>query len=171
MRVAAATGAVRGAASLCGLLPLQTKLGRSVCNFQSHHRIFMRKAAIRAGGPGGNQSGSGEPSRVDTEMIVLRKLMQELRMHETTYAPPRHWMKWEKEWSVTYVSDHMCQFLQCLQSMLINRRPAIAIASLALILPSVPAFLLLLLNKVSQISAPQVALAMEFLTKLLDVQS
>lgn len=59
IRVVAATGAVPGAASLCGLLPLQTKLGRSVCNFESHHRIFMRKAAIRAGGPGGKQSGSG----------------------------------------------------------------------------------------------------------------
>lgn len=113
---------------------------------------------------------AGEPSRVDTEMIVLRKLMQELRMHETTYAPPWHWMKWEKEWSVTYDSD-MCQFLQCSQSMLINSKLAIAIAALALIIPSVPAFLLLLLIEVSQISAPQVALAMEFLTKFVCVVS
>jgi hypothetical protein len=75
---------------------------------------------------------AGDPSRVDAEMIVLRKRMQELRMQETNYAPPQHWMKWEKEWSVTYTSD-ICQFVGWLQNMLINTRPALAMAALALI--------------------------------------
>jgi len=57
--VAAATGAVHETASLCGLLPFQTKLGRSLRNSQIQYGIFMRKAAIRAGSPRGNQFGSG----------------------------------------------------------------------------------------------------------------
>ena len=65
-------------------------------------------------------------------MIVLRKRMQELRMEETNYAPPQHWMKWEKEWSVTYTSD-ICQFVGWLQNILINTRPTLAMAALALI--------------------------------------
>jgi len=97
--------------------------------------------------------------------------MHELRMQETKYAPPQHWRKWEKDWSVTYASD-IFQFVRWLQNILINTRPAIAIAALALLLLllSVPAFVVLLLFQLFQVSAPEVALAMEFLTKLSDVQ-
>jgi len=157
--MAKASGAVHAAASLCGLLPLPIKLGRSVRSSQIPYRIFMRRSAVKAGSPFGNQFGSGGPGRVDAEMIVLRKRIQELRMQETNYAPPQHWMKWEKEWSVTYASD-ICQFIGWLQNMLINIRPAIAIAALALISVSVTTFVLLLFRFLG-------SLDMEFFTKSL----
>eukprot|EP00253_Pinus_taeda_P031839 PITA_31839 len=138
-----ATGseAVHAAASVRGLFPLPTNLGGSVRNSQIPCRIFIRRAAVNACGHSGNQFGSGDPSKVDTDMIVLRKRILELRMHEINYLPPQHWMKWEKVWSVTYASD-VCKFLLWLQNMLYNTRPALAIAGLALISVSVPTFVL-----------------------------
>lgn len=134
--------AAHAAATLRGLFPLPTQLGRSVRKSQIPSTIFMRRVAVKASG---NQFGSGDPSRVDAEMIVLRKRIQELRMQETNYLPPPQWMKWEKEWSVTYASD-ISQFMGWLQNMLYNTRPALAIAALALILVSVPTFVLLLVQ-------------------------
>jgi len=116
-------------------------LGRSVLKI---HRIILRRAVVEATSSSANQIGSGDPSIVDAEMIVLRKRMQELNMQEIKYAPPQHWMKWEKEWSVTYTSD-ICQFIGWLQNMLINTRPALAMAALALISLSLLASVLLLL--------------------------
>jgi hypothetical protein len=169
MDVRAATAMAKSsAASLCGLLPLHTKLGRTVRDSQIQYGNNLRRAAVKAASCSDNQFGSGDPSRVDTELIVLRKRMQELRMQETNYAPPQHWMKWEKEWSVTYTSD-ICQFVGWLQNMLINTRPALAMAALALIPLSLLVFVLLLLFQVIQVSAPLMTLAMEFLTKLLHV--
>eukprot|EP00253_Pinus_taeda_P006206 PITA_06206 len=171
--MAKASWAIHGAASLCGLLPPQTKLGRSLCrksqsNFQIQYRIILKRSAVKAASSSDNQFGSGDLSRVDAEMIVLRKRMQELRMQETNYSPPQHWMKWEKEWSVTYNSD-ICEFVGWLQKMLINTRPFVAIAVLALILLSLLVFVLLLLFQIFQVSAPLIALAMEFVTRLLHV--
>lgn len=59
VRVGAATRAVHGPASLCGLLPPQKKLERSIRNSQIQCRICRRKAAIRAGSRRGDQFGSG----------------------------------------------------------------------------------------------------------------
>jgi hypothetical protein len=157
--------AVHGAASLCGLLPLHPKLGRTVRDSQIQYGIILRRAAVKSASCSDNQFGSGDPSRVDAEMIVLRKRIQELRMHQTNYAPPQHWMKWEKEWSVTYTSD-ICEFVGWLQNILIKTRPSIVIVALALISLSLLVFVWLLLF---QVSAPLIALAMEFLTKLLHV--
>ena len=86
------------------------------------------------------------PSSVDSELVVLRKRMHELRRQERNYAPPEHWMKWEKEWSVTYASD-VCEAVGWLQNKLIHTRPSMAVASLALISLSVPASLFHLLSR------------------------
>jgi len=82
--MAKASGVIHGAAGVCGLLPLNTKLGRSLrktsqANSQIH-RIIFRRAAVKATSSIANQIGSGDPSIVEAEMIVLRKRMQKLRM-------------------------------------------------------------------------------------------
>eukprot|EP00253_Pinus_taeda_P028819 PITA_28819 len=171
--MAKVSGAVHGAEGMCGLLPLQTNFGRSVreasqANSQIQYRIILKRTAVKAAKSSDNQFGSGGPSRVDAEMIVLRKRIQELRMQETNYLPPQHWMKWEKDWSVTYASD-ICEFVGWLQNMLINTRPVFAIVALALILLSLLVFVSRLLFLVLRVSTPLIALAMEFVTKLLHV--
>eukprot|EP00253_Pinus_taeda_P017967 PITA_17967 len=171
--MAKVSGAVHGAERMCGLLPLQTNFGRSFreasrANSQIQYRIILKRTAVKAAKSSDNQFGSGGPSRVDAEMIVLRKRIQELRMQETNYLPPQHWMKWEKDWSVTYASD-ICEFVGWLQNMLINTRPVFAIVALALILLSLLVFVSRLLFLVLRVSTPLIALAMEFVTKLLHV--
>ena len=85
-------------------------------------------------------------SRVDAELIVLRKRIGDLKLQERNYVPPQHWMKWEKQWSVTYASD-VCEAMGLLQNKLMNTRPCTAMAALAMISLSVPAYLLLLLSR------------------------
>eukprot|EP00253_Pinus_taeda_P033233 PITA_33233 len=169
--MAKASGAVHRAESICGLPPLRRKKGTSLrktaqANSQIQYRNSLRRAAVKAASSNDNPFGADDSDRVDEEMIVLRKRIQELRMQETNYLPPQHWMKWEKEWSVTYASD-ICQFMGWLQNMLYNTRPALAITALALISVSVPTFVLLLLFQVSKFSATLIAFVREFLTKLL----
>nr|ABK23257.1 unknown [Picea sitchensis] len=150
-------------ASLCGLLPLETEMGRLLGKSQSSQiQMIKRRATVKAASSGGNQSGPGGPSSVDAELIVLRKRIHELRRQERNYAPPQHWMKWEKDWSVTYASD-VCEAAGWLQNKLINTRPSITIASLALISLSVPVSLVLLLSRAS---GPVSSLAMAFLNSL-----
>jgi len=69
--IARATGAVHAAATLCGLSPSEIKMERlhrksSQANSQIQYRFPMglnltrlRRAAVKAGNPSGNQFGSG----------------------------------------------------------------------------------------------------------------
>eukprot|EP00253_Pinus_taeda_P033592 PITA_33592 len=134
--------------ALGGLLPLDTKILRSVRKsqiFQIH--LTKKRGPSKAESFGGsNQFWSEGASRVDAELIVLRKRIRDLKLQERNYAPPQHWMKWEKQWSVTYASD-VCEAMGLLQNKLMNTRPCTAIAALAMISLSVPASLLLLLSR------------------------
>eukprot|EP00253_Pinus_taeda_P028093 PITA_28093 len=153
-------GEAMHAATLCGLLPLETKIGRLQGKSQNFRtQIIKRRATVKAANSGDNKFGPGGPSSLDAELIVLRKRIHELRRQERNYAPPQHWMKWEKDWSLTYASD-VCEAVGWLQNKVINTRPSVAIASLSLISLSVPASLLLL---ISGASGPVSALAMAFL--------
>eukprot|EP00253_Pinus_taeda_P005702 PITA_05702 len=134
--------------ALGGLLPLDTKIWRSVRKSQaSQIHMTKKRGHIKAESSRDNsQFWSEGASSVDAELIVLRKRMQKQRLQERNYSPPQHWMKWEKDWSVTYASD-VYEIMGLLQNKLMNTRPCIAMASLVLISLSVPASLLLLLSR------------------------
>ncbi|XP_059072838.1 uncharacterized protein LOC131873681 [Cryptomeria japonica] len=117
-------------------LPLQTKLHRP-----SLTRVPLKKKMPRFAVKAATSGGSEHRSIVDEDMLVLRKRMHELRMEEINYIPPQHWMEWEKKWYTTYDSD-VCSSLVWLQNILLNTRPGVAVAMLALISLSVAASLL-----------------------------
>ncbi|XP_061991225.1 uncharacterized protein LOC133709479 [Rosa rugosa] len=75
---------------------------------------------------------------VDENMIVLRKKIHEMKMVERNYEPPAEWMDWEKRYYTSYDS-FICQVMGLLQSQLMNTRPSLALAFMALIVLSVPA--------------------------------
>jgi hypothetical protein len=74
---------------------------------------------------------------VDENMIILRKRIHEMRMEETNYEPPSHWMEWEKRYWANYGSD-ICEAIGFLQSLLMNARPSFALGVVALVMLSVP---------------------------------
>ncbi|XP_021824203.1 uncharacterized protein LOC110765396 [Prunus avium] len=80
---------------------------------------------------------------VDENMIVLRKRVHEMKMVERNYEPPSDWLDWEKRYYTTYDS-FICQLMGLLQSQLMNTRPSFALATLALIILSLPTSTLLL---------------------------
>ncbi|KAJ9163233.1 hypothetical protein P3X46_022960 [Hevea brasiliensis] len=74
---------------------------------------------------------------VDSNMIVLRKRIHEMKMLERNYEPPSHWMEWEKHCFTSYDS-FICEVVGVLQSQLMNTRPSFALGLFALIAFSVP---------------------------------
>ncbi|GLJ09355.1 hypothetical protein SUGI_0107250 [Cryptomeria japonica] len=106
----------------------------------------MRRFAVKASSSGE----SGHRSMVDEDMLVLRKRMHQIRMEEINYIPPQHWMEWEKKWYPTYDSD-ICSSLMWLQNRLLNTRPSVTMAVMALFFFSVPASLLLFLMESTQL--------------------
>ncbi|XP_010513845.1 PREDICTED: uncharacterized protein LOC104789890 [Camelina sativa] len=97
-----------------------------------------KKMSVSAGASSGKDHyyyGGGR--LVDENMIVLRKRIHETKMVERNYEPPSHWMDWEKRFYSSYDSV-ICDSVGLLQSFLMNSRPTVAIATLLILLVSVP---------------------------------
>ena len=88
---------------------------------------------------------------VDENMIVLRKKIHEMKMVERNYEPPAEWMDWEKRYYTSYDSI-ICQAMGLLQSQLMNTRPSLALAFMALIVFSVPASTFMLISHMLEIT-------------------
>ncbi|XP_050373963.1 uncharacterized protein LOC126791546 [Argentina anserina] len=88
---------------------------------------------------------------VDENMIVLRKKIHEMKMVERNYEPPAEWMDWEKRYYTSYDSI-ICQAMGLLQWQLMNTRPSLALAFMALIVFSVPASTFMLLSHLLEIA-------------------
>lgn len=88
---------------------------------------------------------------VDENMIVLRKKIHEMKMVERNYEPPAEWMDWEKRYYTSYDS-FICQVMGLLQSQLMNTRPSLALAFMALIVFSVPASTFMVLSHLMEIT-------------------
>ncbi|VVB03730.1 unnamed protein product [Arabis nemorensis] len=100
-----------------------------------HKKKTMIVCASGAGNKDHYYYGGGR--LVDENMIVLRKRIHEMKMVERNYEPPSHWMDWEKRLYNSYDSV-ICDTVGLLQSFLMNSRPTVAIATLLLLLVSVP---------------------------------
>ncbi|GMI70857.1 hypothetical protein HRI_000755000 [Hibiscus trionum] len=75
---------------------------------------------------------------VDESMIVLRKRIQEMKMVEESYEPPRNWMEWEKQYKREKYDVDVCDAMGSLQSKLMETRPGVALGMGLLLLFSLP---------------------------------
>ena len=99
---------------------------------------FKKKTmSVSAAASSGKDHYYGGGRLVDENMIVLRKRIHEMKMVERNYEPPSHWMDWEKRFYSSYDSV-ICESVGLLQSFLMNSRPTVAIATLLLLIVSVP---------------------------------
>lgn len=102
------------------------------------HIISKRKKSvsghvIRAASSGSDRPfDSGSWSSVDAEMIVLRKRISEMKAKEENYEFQAEWMQWERNLYPSHQSN-MFQAIGWLQFSLINARPSVVLAVLALI--------------------------------------
>ncbi|KAL0380846.1 UNVERIFIED_CONTAM: hypothetical protein Sangu_0148900 [Sesamum angustifolium] len=88
---------------------------------------------------------------VDENLIVLRKRIHEMKMIERNYEPPMEWMDWEKRFYASYDSI-ICDAMGHLQSYLMETRPSLALAFIALIAFSVPTSSALLMYNLLELS-------------------
>uniref|UniRef100_M1A5W5 Uncharacterized protein n=1 Tax=Solanum tuberosum TaxID=4113 RepID=M1A5W5_SOLTU len=80
---------------------------------------------------------SNDSSRVDENLIVLRKRIHEMEMIEKNYEPPTEWMNWEKSLYMDYDSN-ICELMGLLQAQLMDTRPSLVLGMVGLIALSVP---------------------------------
>ncbi|KAK6913585.1 hypothetical protein RJ641_023186 [Dillenia turbinata] len=100
-------------------------------------KVFMARRGGGRGGGADDTSRDYEGKMVDENMIVLRMRIQEMKMLQTSYEPPSHWMEWEKRYSAHYHED-VCEAIGLLQTLLINARPSLALGTVAILMLSVP---------------------------------
>ncbi|CAH8384227.1 unnamed protein product [Eruca vesicaria subsp. sativa] len=100
-------------------------------------RTHNKMMSVSAAASSGKDHYYGGGRLVDENMIVLRKRIHEMKMVERNYEPPSHWMDWEKRFYSSYDSV-ICDSVGLLQSFLMNSRPSVAIATVLLLLVSVP---------------------------------
>ena len=77
---------------------------------------------------------------VDENMIVLRmriRDMKTLEMDHEANQPPSEWTEWEKQY-FTYYKEDVYEGIGLLQNYLMNIRPCLALAFVALFMLSVP---------------------------------
>ncbi|KAH0681778.1 hypothetical protein KY290_020384 [Solanum tuberosum] len=80
---------------------------------------------------------SNDSSRVDENLIVLRKRIHEMEMIEKNYEPPTEWMDWEKSLYIDYDSN-ICELMGLLQAQLMDTRPSLVLGMVGLIALCVP---------------------------------
>ncbi|XWS75534.1 hypothetical protein CRYUN_Cryun01aG0098200 [Craigia yunnanensis] len=74
---------------------------------------------------------------VDASMIVLRMRIKAMKISESSVELPSNWMEWEKQYFLHYNAD-VCEAMGFLQNFLMNIRPGLAVAMVALVLLSFP---------------------------------
>ncbi|KAK1280472.1 hypothetical protein QJS04_geneDACA002985 [Acorus gramineus] len=94
-------------------------------------------ARKRIGSGGGGDFGG---SLVDSDMVVLRRRLHELKLTQNDHrpTPPPHWTEWEKRWWMTSHCSEACAAAGVLQTAIMNVRPAVAVGALMLVSVSVP---------------------------------
>ncbi|WOL02862.1 hypothetical protein Cni_G11581 [Canna indica] len=86
---------------------------------------------------------------VDENMLTLRKRIHELRMADEEMnsgdcEAPEDWMEWERE--RRYHETYVWELMGLLQVVLLNTRPVVGLASMAALVLSLPASVLMILS-------------------------
>ncbi|XP_064986935.1 uncharacterized protein LOC135625772 [Musa acuminata AAA Group] len=91
---------------------------------------------------GGGQHYGGR--LVDENMATLRRRIHEMKVVENNYEAPREWMEWERRYHARYGSD-VSELMGALQVFLLNARPGVGLAAMAMLALSMPASVILIL--------------------------
>jgi len=90
-------------------------------------------------------AGSGGSGLVDSNMMVLRKRIQSIRMHESCYDTPADWAEWERSAYAGYRAD-ICLLLSTMQSQLLTMRPGTALSIVSVLMAVLPVMSILFLS-------------------------
>jgi hypothetical protein len=82
---------------------------------------------------------------VDSNMMVLRKRIQSIRVHEACYDTPADWAQWEKNAYAGYRAD-ICLLLSAMQGQLLTMRPSTVLSILSVLMAVLPVMSLLFLS-------------------------
>ena len=84
---------------------------------------------------------------VDSNMMVLRKRIQSIRIQESIYDTPADWAEWERSAYSTYRAD-ICLLLSTMQSQLLTLRPGTVLSILSVLMAVLPVMSILFLSAV-----------------------
>ncbi|XVF20673.1 hypothetical protein REPUB_Repub12eG0022100 [Reevesia pubescens] len=104
-----------------------------------HDSKYRRKSSsfIVASSRGSNGP-DFEGKLVDENMILLRLRIKEMKISESNVDQlPSNWMTWEKQYFLEYNAD-VCKAMGFLQNFLIDIRPSLGVAVVAIVLLSLP---------------------------------
>ena len=88
---------------------------------------------------------AGGSGLVDSNMMVLRKRIQSIRMHESCYDTPADWAEWERSAYAGYRAD-ICLLLSTMQSQLLTMRPGTALSIVSVLMAVLPVMSILFLS-------------------------
>lgn len=114
--------------------------------------LVKQSRSVVVSGNRGTDGWDLDSDRVDEDMIVLRKRIQEMRIIDESIAEQSGWMEWEKEYYMTVYPSDVCELVGFLQRFLMNTRPSLAIGTFLLVLICVPTSLGLLLHHLMVVS-------------------
>ncbi|XP_078176833.1 uncharacterized protein LOC144571423 [Carex rostrata] len=95
-------------------LPLKTPIKSSFPRTR-----FPRGQSVVVSGNRGTDGWDLDSDRVDEDMIVLRKRIQELRIIDESISEQSGWMEWEKEYYMTVYSSDVCELVGFLQRIIV----------------------------------------------------
>jgi len=107
-----------------------------------------RACLVRASGMAEPESaGTGGSGMVDSNMTVLRKRIQSIRIQESCFDTPTDWAEWERSAYPGYRAD-ICYLLSTMQSQLLTLRPGTALSIVSVLMAVVPVMSILFLSAV-----------------------
>lgn len=84
---------------------------------------------------------------VDSNMMVLRKRIQSIRVQESCFDSPADWAEWERSAYPSYRAD-ICFMLSTMQSRLLTLRPGTVLSIVSVLMAIVPVMSILFLSAV-----------------------
>lgn len=107
-----------------------------------------RRCLVRASGSAEPESaGTGGSGFDDSNMMVLRKRIQNIRIQESCFDTPAEWFEWERSVYPGYRAD-ICFLLSTMQSQLLNIRPGTALSIVSVLMAVLPVMSILFLSAV-----------------------
>lgn len=133
----------------------------SLARIRAYHyrRRFNYPVQARASGSSG--AGGSESEMVDSNMLVLRRRIHQLRLRERWTANGENhqdqWMEWEKSCFSSYRPD-LSMMLDSLQTQLLDMRPSYLISLVSMLMAFLPAasilFLATLASQIASLCGP-----------------
>ncbi|KAG0577513.1 hypothetical protein KC19_5G162100 [Ceratodon purpureus] len=117
--------------------------------FRKPLRCSRRRAGVaRASGTAEPESaGTGGSGMVDSNMMVLRKRIQSIRVQESIYDIPADWAEWERNSYASYRAD-ICLLLSTMQGQLLTMRPGTVVLFASVLMAVLPVMSIMFVSAV-----------------------